>query len=112
VRIYPIVVEDCDFRAVPWLMKMNLRPRDAKALELFQPAEQNQVMASIAAEIRSLLKDQEAAAATRPPDVPTNADAPAPGDAPPGQTANVRGDGNVVVQVTGSGNTLSISGRK
>jgi hypothetical protein len=28
------------------------------------------------------------------------------------QTANVRGDGNIVGQVTGSGNTLSIDGRK
>jgi hypothetical protein len=28
------------------------------------------------------------------------------------QTANVRGDGNIVGQVSGSGNTLSINGRK
>jgi hypothetical protein len=111
VRIYPIVVEDCDFKGVPWLIKMNIRPRDLKALESFPPAERNQVMASITAEIRGLLTAQPSAAA-RASAASAAASAPAAGDAPPGQTAKVRGDGNVVIQVTGSKNTVSTRRRK
>ena len=55
VRIYPIVVQACDIHAVPWLTKMNLRPRDAKALALYPPAKREEVMASLAAEIRDIV---------------------------------------------------------
>lgn len=56
VRIYPIVVQACHIQAVPWLTKMNIRPRDAKALALYPQAKRDEVMASLAAEIRSIVK--------------------------------------------------------
>jgi hypothetical protein len=112
VRIYPIVVQACDLKAVPRLTRMNLRPRDAKALGLFSTARREQVMAEIAAEIRGLVNDRPAAPGTRPPAVHDDAVAPAADGTSTGQTAKVRGDGNTVVQVSGSGNTLSINGRK
>jgi tetratricopeptide (TPR) repeat protein len=55
VRIYPIVVRACDIQAVPWLTKMNVRPRDAKALALYQRAKREEIMASLAAEIRGIV---------------------------------------------------------
>src|SRR5215472_16635709 len=57
VRIYPIVVQSCHIQAVPWLAKMNLRPRDGKALALYPPAKREEVMASLAAEIRNIVKN-------------------------------------------------------
>ena len=111
-RIYPIIVEACDFQAVPWLAAIGIRPRDARPLESFPPHQRNEVMASIAAEIRSLVMDQNAASADALALAPGDALAPAFGDALATQTSNVRGDGNIVVQIGGSGNTLSINGRK
>jgi tetratricopeptide (TPR) repeat protein len=70
VRIYPIVVQACDLQAVPWLTRMNLRPRDAKALARFSPAKRDEVMAEIAAEIRGLVTGQPAGPATLPPAKP------------------------------------------
>jgi tetratricopeptide (TPR) repeat protein len=55
VRIFPIIVRACDVQAVPWLTKMNIRPRDAKALALYPPAKREEIMASLAAEIRRIV---------------------------------------------------------
>jgi tetratricopeptide (TPR) repeat protein len=100
VRIYPIIVEDCDIRAAPWLMKMNLRPRDAKALQLFPLARRNQVMKSIAAEIRGLLTDRPTSPAARLPTIPAGAAAPVPGRVPDAHEERVRA---AVVRDAGSG---------
>ncbi len=67
VKIYPIVVEACHIQAVSWLTSMNLRPRDARALELFPRPKRNEVMASIAAEICGLVTGQAAGPTTLRP---------------------------------------------
>jgi tetratricopeptide (TPR) repeat protein len=56
VKIYPIIIAPCDVQAVPWLTKMNIRPRDAKALSRYSSAKRDEVMASLAAEIRDIIK--------------------------------------------------------
>jgi hypothetical protein len=58
VKIYPIIVRACDIYAVPWLAKMNVRPLDAKALALYPPAKRDEIMASLAAEIRDIIKNR------------------------------------------------------
>lgn len=56
LKVIPIVVGDCAWKAVGWLQKMNLRPKDGKALESFSEAERNSVMAAITLEILDHLK--------------------------------------------------------
>jgi hypothetical protein len=55
LKIYPIIVGAVDIQAVPWLKKMNIRPRDAKALASYSPAKRDEVMASLAGEIREIV---------------------------------------------------------
>jgi hypothetical protein len=55
VHIYPILVEGCDIHAVPWLTKMNIRPADAKPLAAIPRAKRDEVMASLAAELRGIV---------------------------------------------------------
>jgi TIR domain len=66
VQIYPIVVTACDIQAVPWLARMNLRPRDAKPLALYPPARRDEVMATLAAEIRRIIENASAPNALAP----------------------------------------------
>jgi hypothetical protein len=63
VKIYPIIVRACDVQAVPWLTKMNIRPRDAKPLSLYSLAKRDVVMASLAAEVRDIVKNASTIAA-------------------------------------------------
>src|SRR5262249_24875268 len=60
VKIYPIIVQACYIQAVPWLTKMNIRPRDARALALYPRAKRDDVMASLAAEIRNIVRTAKA----------------------------------------------------
>ncbi|MBI5128266.1 MAG: toll/interleukin-1 receptor domain-containing protein [Rhodopseudomonas palustris] len=53
VRLFPIVLSACDFGAAEWLLRFNLRPRDGKALELYNEPQRNAVMADLAREIRT-----------------------------------------------------------
>ena len=56
-KIYPIIVNAVDIQAVPWLKRMNIRPRDAKALASYSPAKRDEVMASLASEIREIVEN-------------------------------------------------------
>jgi hypothetical protein len=57
MRIYPLLLRPCPWQVVPWLAKMQLRPRDAKPLSSFRGAKGEEVMASIALEIASLAQE-------------------------------------------------------
>ncbi|MGH9937838.1 MAG: tetratricopeptide repeat protein, partial [Blastocatellia bacterium] len=65
LRIFPIVIKPCDWGAVDWLRRMNLRPKDGKPLSGGNEHEIDQAFTEIAKEIRELLKW------TAPPATPT-----------------------------------------
>lgn len=54
-HIYPIIITSCDLGAADWLMKLNLRPPDGTALERYDDAQRNKVMADLVKEIREFL---------------------------------------------------------
>jgi tetratricopeptide (TPR) repeat protein len=55
LRIFPIVVEPCDWEAVEWLKRMQLRPKNAKPLSGGNRHQVNTKLAAIAKEIRLLI---------------------------------------------------------
>ncbi len=65
LRIFPVVIKPCDWEAVDWLRRMNLRPKDGRPLSGGNEHEIDQAFAEIAREIRELLKR------TAPPATPT-----------------------------------------
>ncbi len=54
-RIYPILVRDCDWEAVEWLARLQVRPDGAVPLARLKPADRDLALKSICQEIRSLL---------------------------------------------------------
>jgi len=63
-RFFPIVISSCDWEAVEWLKRMNLRPNDGRALDLGTDAQINADLAKIAKEIRLLINRLFAATVT------------------------------------------------
>ena len=55
LRIFPIIIKPCDWAAVPWLQRMNLRPKDGRALSGGTEYQIDRDLAEIAREIRLLL---------------------------------------------------------
>lgn len=55
LRIFPVVIKPCDWGAVDWLRRMNLRPKDGKPLSGGNEHEIDQALTEIAREIRTLL---------------------------------------------------------
>ena len=55
LRIFPIVVRPCDWGAIEWLRKMNLRPKDGRALSSGSEYQIDADLTEIAKEIRCLL---------------------------------------------------------
>jgi hypothetical protein len=53
-HLYPIVLTSTDFGLAPWLLKLNLKPRNA--LDLYEPGQRHRVMADLAAEIRAIVE--------------------------------------------------------
>jgi tetratricopeptide (TPR) repeat protein len=72
LRIFPVVIEPCDWEAVDWLRRMNLRPKDGKPLSGGNDYEIDLAVAEIAKEIRKLLK--RTAPPTKPTFVPLSPD--------------------------------------
>jgi hypothetical protein len=96
VKIYLIIVEAVEIDAVPWLKKMNIRPRDAKALELYTPrARREKVMAELAREIRDIVKKN---VSPTPSNKTVPSKVPPPSDVPtPPTTSNVPAPLNVPI---------------
>jgi hypothetical protein len=62
--LYPIVITPVDLRAAPWLHKLNLRPTNGVALELYdRGGRRNKVMSDLAAEIHGIIERTAAGAA-------------------------------------------------
>ncbi len=62
--IYPLLVRPCPWKAVDWLSKLQVRPQDAmrrtKAISAYSGAARDQVLADVASEIASLVKEPNA----------------------------------------------------
>jgi hypothetical protein len=69
VQLFPIIITACDLEAANWLMKFNLRPRDGRAIESYAPAQRNEIMASLAREIRSIA-DRQSTIGSQIPQLP------------------------------------------
>lgn len=74
VRIFPVIAEPCTWQAVPWLRRMNLRPKDARPLSAGDEHQINADLAALAGEIYLLVK-RAASISTR-----QTFDAPGSGD--------------------------------
>lgn len=51
LRIFPLLVRPCPWQEVAWLARMQMRPRDAKALSSFRGARLEEMLSDIAREI-------------------------------------------------------------
>jgi hypothetical protein len=49
--VYPVIVKSCAWQKVPWLSRMQVRPRDGKPLASFRGDRRDQAMSDIATEI-------------------------------------------------------------
>jgi hypothetical protein len=52
MRLFPVIVRDCDWGAVGWLARLQMRPTDARPLEDFPQSRRNRELANIAREVR------------------------------------------------------------
>jgi len=55
MTIYPLLIRPCPWAKVKWLSKLQLRPRDAKAVSVLRGARREQALANVAEEIVSLV---------------------------------------------------------
>ena len=70
-HLYPILITSTDLGVAPWLLKLNLKPTNATALELYDTGPRNKVMSELAAEIRRIIENAAASpkqAASSPAD--------------------------------------------
>ncbi|WP_437567957.1 TIR domain-containing protein [Sorangium sp. So ce542] len=56
VRIFPIIVEPCDYEAVDWLRRMEVRPKNGKAISTRKKPQAETELLEIVKEIRALLQ--------------------------------------------------------
>ena len=55
-HLYPIVITSTDLGVAPWLRKLNLKPINGTALDLYEIGPRNKVIADLAAEIRTIVE--------------------------------------------------------
>jgi tetratricopeptide (TPR) repeat protein len=65
-HLYPIVITSVDLKAAPWLLKLNLKPTNGTALELYEEGPRNKIMSELAAEIREIIERTAAQKANDP----------------------------------------------
>lgn len=71
VRIFPIIVEPCDYEAVEWLRRMEVRPKDGRALSTMRKPAVDRQLAAIAREVRASGRDEELAQRGAGPEKPS-----------------------------------------
>jgi hypothetical protein len=57
MRLFPVIARDCDWGAVGWLARLQMRPTDARPLEDFPQSRMNRELANIAREVRAHLSN-------------------------------------------------------
>jgi tetratricopeptide (TPR) repeat protein len=57
LTFFPVICRDCLWQEIPWLVKLQARPRDGKPLESFRGGRLNTELAKIAKEILEIARD-------------------------------------------------------
>jgi Domain of unknown function (DUF4062)/TIR domain len=70
LQIFPVIVRSCDWQVVPWLSPLQARPRDGKPLAGFRGDRIDAELATIAKEIREMLRSGAAPASMLVPEAP------------------------------------------
>jgi hypothetical protein len=67
--VYPLLIRPCPWQEVGWLARMQLRPREGKAVASFRGAKVDEILAEVAREISSIAqnKNESAHSPQRPP---------------------------------------------
>jgi tetratricopeptide (TPR) repeat protein len=81
LRIIPVVLEPCTWQKVPWICKLQLRPKDGRPLSAGRRHDVESELAAITALVDDLLRQPRTATASPPPapDMPaTGTDSPPP----------------------------------
>ena len=55
----PLLVKPCLWREVPWLNRLQLRPRDGRSLSTLRSAKADEVLADVATEIASIVREPD-----------------------------------------------------
>jgi hypothetical protein len=55
MRLFPVLVRDCDWEAVRWLKRLQMRPIDGRSLAEFPKSRMDRELANIAREVRAHL---------------------------------------------------------
>jgi len=55
LRIFPVLIRSCDWQVTPWLSSLQIRPDDAKPLDLLSKARRDFFLAAISREVRRIL---------------------------------------------------------
>jgi len=58
MTVYPLLVKPCPWQEVSWLARLQVRPRDARALASFRGAKVDEVLVEVAREISSMARNQ------------------------------------------------------
>jgi len=61
--LYPLLIRDCAFAAVPWLASIQVRPRDARPVSAMRSAQIDSCFAGVVREVLELLQTGDSAAA-------------------------------------------------
>jgi TIR domain len=56
--LYPLLVRDCAWAEVPWLARLQIRPKDARPIASFRGATLDKCLADVAREIASIVKEE------------------------------------------------------
>ncbi len=67
MRVVPIVARPCDWGAVDWLKRLQLRPKDAQPLSAMRRPDAEKHLTEIAREIRALLSGDQGGSSSRTP---------------------------------------------
>lgn len=115
LRVIPLIARPCPWQSVPWLAAIQARPSGGKTLAGLGGARAEQVLADLAQEILTLVDTMPRTPLQLQPIAPGTAlDEPAPAEVHPAsgvahQHAISTGQGSVIVQIAGSGSTVSVT---
>ena len=57
--IFPVIIKHCPWQKIPWLNRMQARPKDGKPVEAYRGSRRNEVLTNIATEIYERLEEVE-----------------------------------------------------